>query len=336
MINKLIIDNFKKIIELIQIYINYELNTKEKNILFYKLQSLKRSLKIIMNYPYKIISGNDLSKIKGIGCGTIDRIDEIINTNTLIELDNYDKIVKKYKSTEIIIEDLMTVIGIGRIVALDLISKYKIKSALELKRLSDQNIIHLNDKLKIGLKYLGKFHGIIPRSEIDEINDYLQEQTDKFDKSMFITICGSYRRGLSTSSDIDILLTSLNIITLDDIDKKYLESYVKYLHNIGFLIEDITNKNIKTKYMGFGRLYHNSKIRRIDIRFIPLISYYTALLYFTGPYELNKVMRYQAKKLGYKLNEYELTDQTNNQIIIESEQDIFQRLKLEYIQPTNR
>lgn len=329
--NKLIIDNFEKLIELIQIEINYKYNQT----LFYRLQSLKRSLKIIMNYQCTIRSGNDLQYIKGIGPGTIDRIDEIIRTRTLSELVDYELIVKKYRSTEKIIVDLMTVIGIGQSTAIELIAKYKIKSALELKKLSDQNKIQLNDKLRIGLKYLGKFHGMIPRKEIDLISDYLQHYTDKFDKSMFITICGSYRRGLSTSSDIDILLSSVDIITMNDINN-CLESYVKYLHKIGFLVDDITNKNIKTKYMGFGQLTTKHKIRRIDIRFIPLISYHTALLYFTGPYELNKNMRYQAKKLGYKLNEYELTDHNDKPIIIESEQDIFHILKLKYIQPLNR
>jgi DNA polymerase/3'-5' exonuclease PolX len=330
--NKLIIDNFKKLIELIQIEINYK---KKDTTLFYRLQSLKRSLYIIKNYQHLISSGNDLAHIKGIGQGTIDRIDEIIQTGSLIELVNYDKIIKKYKSTEIIIEDLMMVIGIGRYTALELISKYKIKSASELKKLSDQNKIKLNDKIKIGLKYLGKFYGMIPRSEIDLIYDYLQEKTDEFDRSMFITICGSYRRGLSTSSDIDILLSSVDIITMDEISN-HLRLYIEYLHKIKFLVDDITDKNINTKYMGFGHLTTKHKIRRIDIRFIPLISYFTALLYFTGPYQLNKDMRYTAKKLGYKLNEYELINNNNEPIIVLSEQEIFHTLKLEYIKPIDR
>jgi len=335
--NKLIIDNFKKIIELIQLEFNYIVDRKEKNILYYKLLSLKRSLKIIINYPNKILSGNDLLSLRGIGKGTIDRIDEIINTGTLIELDDYDKIIKKYKSRELIIKDLMEVIGIGRIVAQQLISKYKIKSALELKKLSDSGKIKLNDKLKIGLKYLGKFYGMIPRSEMDNIYDYLQFKTDEFDKSMFITICGSYRREQSTSSDIDILLCNLNIINIEDIDNNnYLESFVKYLHKINFLIDDITDKNIKTKYMGFGQLTSKHKIRRVDIRFIPMISYFTALLYFTGSYQLNQEMRSRAKKLGYKLNEYGLYDDNNNQIILLSEQEIFHKLNMEYLQPNER
>jgi DNA polymerase/3'-5' exonuclease PolX len=339
MINQQIIDNFKKLIKLIIIETNNQTNSTEKTINKFKIQSLKRSLKIIIEYPNIIKNGNELSHLKGIGKGTIDRINEIIKTGTLIELINYDKIIAKSASNELIINDLMSVVGIGRTIAQQLISKYKIKSALELKTLSDENRIKLNDKLKIGLKYLGKFHGAIPRSEIDKIYDYLQDLTDKYDKSMFITICGSYRRGLPISSDIDILLSNINLSTMDDIinsSKNHLALYVRYLHQIGFLLDDITDKNIQTKYMGFGQLNKKYKIRRIDIRFIPMISYFPALLYFTGSYELNQLMRYKAKKLNYKLNEYGLFDSKGQQIIVLSEQEIFHKLNMEYLTPDNR
>jgi len=339
MLNEIIIDNFKKLIKLIEYETNNLTDRKERLINNFKIQSLKRSLKIIINYPTKIISGDELSSINGIGKGTIDRINEIIKNGKLNELKNYDKIIKKSLTNEHIINDLMNVIGIGRTVALQLIKQYKVRSALELKELSDSNSIQLNDKLKIGLRYLGKFHGMIPRNEIDKFYNKLELLTDNYDHSMFVTICGSYRRELSTSSDIDVLLCSLDIIGMDQIlnsAENQLLSYIRYLHRENFLVDDITNKNIITKYMGFSKLNAKSKIRRIDIRFIPIESYYTALLYFTGSYELNQLMRKQAKKLGYKLNEYGLFDSNDNMIDIMSEQEIFHKLNMEYIPPNKR
>lgn len=338
MLNEIIIDNFKKLIKLIELDTNNISDKKLKLINNFKIASLKKSLKIIMNYHTQINSGDDLKHIKGIGKGTIDRIDEIIKTKTLLELKDYDKILKKTAKQESIIHDLMSVIGIGRIVALNLINTYKISSVKELKELSDANKIKLNDKLILGLKYVGKFHGAIPRSEIDIIYDYLQDLTDKYDKSMFITICGSYRRGLPISSDIDILLCSLSISSMNDIivsDTNHLSEYVKYLHNKKFILDDITDKNIKTKYMGFCRLDNEHKIRRIDIRFIPMESYFSALLYFTGSYENNQTMRLQAKKLGYKLNEYGLY-KNDEMLFVLSEQEIFHKLKIEYLIPDKR
>jgi DNA polymerase/3'-5' exonuclease PolX len=134
----------------------------------------------------------------------------------------------------------------------------------------------------------------------------------------------------------DIILAEANI----------LASYVKHLHKIGFLLDDLTDKDFKTKYMGFGRFSFNklsltqsndNPIRRVDIRLIPMSSYFPALLYFTGSYTFNQEMRSNAKKLGYKLNEYGLYDiRTGEQIIILSEQEMFKKLNMIYKDPEQR
>ena len=118
-------------------------------------------------------------------------------------------------------------------------------------------------------------------------------------------------------------------------DKNHLDDYVSYLHTNKFLLDDITDKNIKTRYMGFGQLNSKSKIRRIDIRLIPIESYFSALLYFTGSYENNQIMRMRAKKLGYKLNEYGLY-KNDEMLFVLSEQEIFHKLKMEYLTPDKR
>ena len=101
------------------------------------------------------------------------------------------------------------------------------------------------------------------------------------------------------------------------------------------LVDSMTDKKIKTKYMGFSKLKDNM-IRRIDIRFITFDSYYSALLYFTGSGDLNKKMRQIAKDKGYKLSEYGLFDTNGNCISITSERDIFKKLSMEYLPPRLR
>jgi DNA polymerase/3'-5' exonuclease PolX len=79
-------------------------------------------------------------------------------------------------------------------------------------------------------------------------------------------------------------------------------------------------------------------LRRIDIRFVSFENYYSSLLYFTGSADLNRKMRNVAKKKGYKLSEYGLTNINNNseKIVINSEKDIFDFLNLEYLKPNER
>ena len=184
-----------------------------------------------------------------------------------------------------------------------------------------------NDKIKLGLKYVGKFKGNIPRQHIDDVQDYLKQFNSN------IIICGSYRRGLDFSSDIDILLYNSQLLTMNDVKKSnMLNDYVKLLTKNKFIVDNITNNNV-TKYMGFAKW--ENVIRRIDIRLIPYESIYTALVYFTGSYELNRIMRIKAKELGYKLNEYGLYK--NNELIhITSEKELFKKLGMKYLKPTER
>ena len=92
--------------------------------------------------------------------------------------------------------------------------------------------------------------------------------------------------------------------------------------------------------MGFCKL-KNNPIRRIDIRFFPINSYYTALIHFTGSGELNREMRQKATQLGYKLSEYGLFkildgESRYKKIKINSEKDVFDKLNIVYLDPVDR
>jgi hypothetical protein len=288
---------------------------KSEKAIIYKINAITNLIKIINIYPKEIKNGEELKDIKGVGKGSIEKINEILKTGTLSYLNNN------------ILSELTEVIGIGPSIANQLIQKYKIKSLDELIKKVIKGEIEVNDKIKLGLKYVGKFKGNIPRQHIDDVQDYLKQFNSN------IIICGSYRRGLDFSSDIDILLYNSQLLTMNDVKKSnMLNDYVKLLTKNKFIVDNITNNNV-TKYMGFAKW--ENVIRRIDIRLIPYESIYTALVYFTGSYELNRIMRIKAKELGYKLNEYGLYK--NNELIhITSEKELFKKLGMKYLKPTER
>ena len=288
---------------------------KSEKAIIYKINAIVNLIKIINIYPKEIKNGEELKDIKGVGKGSIEKINEILKTGTLSYLNNN------------ILSELTEVIGIGPSIANQLIQKYKIKSLDDLIKKVKKGEIEVNDKIKLGLKYVGKFKGNIPRQHIDDVQDYLKQFNSN------IIICGSYRRGLDFSSDIDFLLYNSQLLTMDDVKKSnMLNDYVKLLTKNKFIVDNITNNNV-TKYMGFAKW--ENVIRRIDIRLIPYESIYTALVYFTGSYELNRIMRKKAKELGYKLNEYGLYK--NNELIhITSEKELFKKLGMKYLKPTER
>lgn len=327
--------------------INYDLNNSktnaEKNKNLFRLRQIKNALKIIKKHKTQIMHGSDLKDIKGIGKGIMKRIDEILEKGFLSEV----SLNNKKEDLNKIVDELEQVIGIGRKTAIKFAS-IGIKSVEDLRKKVMDGEIKVNYEIKLGLKYYGKYSTEIPRKEIDKTDKYLQKVVKKVDKELELVICGSYRRGKLISHDIDLLIYHNKIKKMEQItddENNYLVQFVNELKKDIFLLDDMTHKNYITKYMGFSKLCSRGKsypIRRIDIRFFPMESYYTALVHFTGSGELNKKMRQKAIKQGYKLNEYGLFKKTGvdkikyKKINISSEKDIFDKLKMTYLEPNER
>lgn len=343
--NKNIINEFERLSSFIQDEIDkliLEKNQKEITANKFRLRQINNVLDLIKKYPTKITLNNyeELKNINGIGKGTIDRIKEILENKKLSELNNYvDNKKEKTKS----IEDLESVVGIGHTHALELYDK-GIKSVKELKKLVKNKEIKVNEKIELGLKYYKKFEGNIPRKEITLIYNIFKDIIKNLNKNLksseeyIYEFCGSYRRKNATSGDIDILISKKGV--LND-DYNYLSNIINILKNPlkkndnkPLIVDDLTELG-KTKYMGFSKYLDNS-IRRIDIRFIPYDSYFSALLYFTGSAELNKKMRQIAKIKKLKLSEYGLFRENGEKIRVDDEKTIFDILEMEYLIPKLR
>jgi DNA polymerase/3'-5' exonuclease PolX len=172
-----------------------------------------------------------------------------------------------------------------------------------------------------------------------KIFEFIINKMNNNNNQYIFEICGSYRREKITSNDIDILISNKNNYSnINHLNYfvELLKQPIKLNNNQPLLIDDLTSKNYKTKYMGFIK-YKDNLIRRLDIRYVSWDSYYTALLYFTGSAEFNQKIRKNAHELGYKLSEYNLIKiDTNTKININSENDIFNILNINYISPKFR
>ena len=332
--NELLIKIFEKLIK-----INEYLNNTSNDSNFirqneFRIRSLKTGLKAIKNFLSTITSSSQLSNLPGIGKGIKDRIDEIINTKKLVELDQLCSTVDCNQLDKKNLKDeLLSIVGVGISLADKLLREYKITSVQEFIKLVQTQKLKVSKTIELGVKYYKKLKFNIPRQEITKTLDFLQKQISQIDDSLIIQICGSYRRQKLTSNDIDLLITSPLILTPDlKEEEKIIQAIVLKLHSSNFLIDDIT-PSATNKYMGFCK--YLSSVRRIDIRFIPFLSWYPGILYFTGSKNLNLTMRNKAKKLGYKLNEYGLFKGTKN-IYVESEEEIFNLLEIKYLEPQER
>jgi len=343
--NSKIIEQFELLVRKNQQELNDAIESKDKkeaNKYTFKLRTNKRILGIMKKYPEEITLENykDLQELGGIGKGTIDKLKQILENGYIDELKGMKKTENK---KELALIELEKVINIGRSKALELVGQ-GVTSIEDLEKKIKSGKIEVNDKVKLGLKYYNKMQERIPRSEIDEINDFLQDKVNKLNKDeknkYILQIAGSYRRQKPTSGDIDVLITKKGTT---EKSKKLDEHLIKMVtllkkkwkknNDQHFLIDDMTDKEIHTKYMGFFK-WKDSLPGRIDIRFVSYDSYYTALLYFTGSGEFNKVMRNIAKEKGYKLSEYALTEiDSDKKIKINSEKDVFDKLGMDYLEP---
>ena len=345
--NKIFIDLFERLANQIEaIYLNAQAEGDKKTatVTQFRLKAIKNVVSIFKKLDFKITSSDDLKGINGIGKRTLERVDEIIRTGHLAELDVVPVTDKQAVINSI--QELETVIGIGKSTAKQLILKYKIKSVDELKKAVSDGTFKASNTIKLGLKYYGIVQSNIPRAEITSTSKYLQKIASKIDKNLKIMVCGSYRRKRPTSGDIDLLLYHPSIITMDQINgsnmnnsPQYLGMFVGDLERNKFILDSITNVDPKIIYMGFSKLGSNP-VRRIDIKYIPYESLPTAMLHFTGPYELNRHMRKEAIKRGMILNEYGLFIEKPNgkktRVRIESEKDVFEILGMNYLTPKQR
>ena len=191
----------------------------------------------------------------------------------------------------------------------------------------------LNGVQKIGLKYYEDIMERIPRSEIDDYNELFQTQFKEVaDAESRYEIVGSYRRGLQTSGDIDVIITSEN--------PKLFENFIDLLIKTGTILHVLSRG--KTKCLVISKISSSKHARRVDFLYTTPEEYPFSILYFTGSKAFNTVMRGHALKLGYSLNEHEMSNMTDKKKsgkvdhIFKTEKDIFDFLKLKFVEPRER
>ncbi len=273
----------------------------------------------------------DLKKIKGIGKGLAEKIVEITNTGKLKKLDD----LEANKGILDIIE-MHSIAGFGPSTVSKLIKEHKIKNLTELRKAYGNGKLKLTNQQELGLIHFDDLQERIPRDEIKGFEKELKKIVRKVSKDLNITITGSYRRKKDTSGDIDVLLSHKNMTKKDEVKNSEIDYLDKILEKLKKKYEHIgTIARGKSKYMGLHRI--DEKVRHIDFIFMPMESYYSAILYFTGSKELNIKMREMAKSKNYTLNEWGLhKNEDNSRFDVSSEEDIFKLLNMGYIKPERR
>ncbi len=308
-----------------------ELSNFERNVNrnVFKYNAYRKAAGVLAKLDYRIQSGDEARKLDGIGDKIAKKIDEFIKTGKLQKL---EKIRSDDSNTAI--NELTRIAGIGPAKAKDLVDS-GINSIEDLR----QNQDSLTKAQKIGLKHFEDFEKRIPREEISEIESIIKQELKGLDPKYKGTICGSYRRGLASSGDVDVLLTHKDYSSADAKSgkTKYLRKVVEALEESGLVTDTISHGD--TKFMGVCK--QKKIFRRLDIRLLPIDQYYCGILYFTGSDMFNKQMRAHALDIGFTLNEYTLRPMDAGHVPLEplpvsSEEDVFDYLSMDFKEPHER
>lgn len=305
-----------------------------------ELKTIEDYIKVFRENDMKLQGEEEFKAKNGVWKSTIlNKINEILKTGTLQEIDSSDL-------EALAVENLTKIPGIGPANASKLYNEEEITTVDELKELYKINKKILNDKQAIGLKHYDDLEKRIPRSEMDEWNVILTETFNETLRNLGITgtiqLAGSYRRNKPDSGDIDALVST------PELNPNLMNTFYSNLVSLGVISPDNVISKGPVKIMAVATI--DEIFRHLDIFYYTADVYPFALLFTTGSKEHNVKMRSQALKLGYSLNERNLTYErpSGNPVTKEeymsviqkespkTEEDIFKFLKMKYMPPEKR
>lgn len=214
--------------------------------------------------------------------------------------------------------DVRNIYGIGSKKAGELRKYYNIRTIYDLRKYVRKIPEIITDAQKYGLKYHTEINTYIKPAEAEKHASFIVKNLPNS------IIAGSYRRKSKKIGDIDILITGDLQKAIDKLtEKKYIIATLA----VG-----------DEKFSGIARLPNSTSYRRIDIVKTTEEEKPFALLYFTGDFVQNIIMRQKAKKMKHSLSQYGLKNLVTGKMVphIKTEKDIFDFLKMPYKEPEDR
>jgi DNA polymerase (family 10) len=285
------------------------------------IENLAEQIKDIISEPKKVLA------IPGIGKGMLINLQELFKDGSLtVQAD----LLKKYHPSML---QLLKIQGLGpktialiwsahKVCDVDGVEKLAREGKIrELPRMGEKHEQKLLKAIEDYRRISGRFLIDAAEDAADKLSEYLA----KFPGIDRITPAGSLRRGRETVGDLDILVTGKACSSEDERQKA-----VEYIAKYPPLMSIIAQGDNKISF----QLRHGMQV---DVRLLPPESFGAAMQYFTGSKAHNVALRQRALKMGYTLNEYSLADlKTEKPVAGKTEEEIYAKLKLDYIPPELR
>ena len=266
-----------------------------------------------------VAKGEDLTSLPGIGDDLAGKIKEILATGTAAAIE------AQRKRVPATLTELLRIPGLGPKRVKRLAHELKIRSLSELQTAAQAGRVrtlagfgekteqHILDALATRLAEAPRVQRAVAIPSAEALVAYL-EQSSGVSR---VIAAGSYRRGLETIGDLDILVTA-------PAGRAVMDRFVAYQEVRDVLAHGATKSSVRLQ-SGL----------QVDLRVVPQDSYGAALLYFTGSKAHNVVLRQLAQQRGLKLNEYGVF-RGDKPVAGETEESVYASLGLPWIPPELR
>ena len=269
----------------------------------------------------ELIDSGNLRQIKGIGSSITEIIDEIWHTGESARHGELLRVVPPG------VRQLLSVPGVGPKKVRSLWKKLGVTSldtlveACEAGRVAELSGFGAKSQQKIleGVRYLHSVAGRFLLPEAEVAASLLLHHLSEHSAVDRIELAGSLRRHKETVKDLDILVSTED-------PEAVAERFCSFPAVASVTVRGSTKASIRLEN-GIAA----------DLRMVSEREFPFALAYFTGSKEHNTAMRGLAKERGFKLNEYGLfPDGEEESLECLDEEGIYARFDLPYIVPELR
>src|SRR5271165_2065461 len=297
----------------------------------FRIRSYRNAAQAIENHSQQISAliadPKQVLAIPGIGKSMLRNLQELFQDGKLAV---QTELLEKYHPSML---QLLKIQGLGPKTIALIWSAYKVCDVDGVEKLAREGKIRelprMGEKHEAKLlKAIEDYRRIGGRYLIDAAEEEagkLTEYLGKFSGIDKITPAGSLRRGRETVGDLDILVTGKACCSEEGRQKA-----IAYVAQYPPLMDVIARGDNKISF-------HVRSGMQVDVRLLPPESFGAAMQYFTGSKAHNVSLRQRALKMGYTLNEYSLaTLEGEKPVAGKTEEEIYSKLKLDYIPPELR
>ncbi|OGP72713.1 MAG: DNA polymerase III [Deltaproteobacteria bacterium RBG_16_49_23] len=260
----------------------------------------------------------DFTELPGIGKDLAGKIEEIVRTGNLSQLQDLEDRIPPQ------LIRLMKIPGLGPKRVKTLYDRLNITSLEDLKKSAEageiKNLKGFGEKTeKAILAELGreKKEERIKLNVAEEVANGVVNYLKRVEGVSEVIVAGSFRRKKETVADLDILATCKK-------GSKVMDAFVEY-GNVGKVVAKGETRATIVLRSGI----------QMDLRVVPEASYGAALHYFTGSKAHNIAVRTLGVKGGLKINEYGVF-KGKKRIAGKREEEVFDHVGLSFIEPELR